>query len=137
MKKFFGVVCLLVGLFGVAVGMFGLASTNAKSQSIEGQVENEFDEQYTSNRNGDLAIGGAIASVGAIFYIVGIVLLITKTKKQRIMEAELQLLKNNHTISIKSNQEDAVSKLEKLVVLKQNGTLNQAEFENQKKKILG
>ncbi len=137
MKKFFGVVCLLVGLFGVAVGMFGLASTNSKSHSIEGQVENEFDEQYTSNRNGDLAIGGAIASVGAIFYIVGIVLLVTKTKKQRIMEAELHLLKNNHTISIKSNQEDAVSKLEKLVVLKQNGTLNQAEFENQKKKILG
>ena len=138
MKKFFGVLCLLLGLFGVVIGSFGLASTQAKSQSLKGQVQNEFDERYTSNREGDLAIGGAIASVGVIFYFIGIVLLVTKSKKQRIMEAELELLKSKLTISIHpSHQEDTISKLEKLRVLKENGTLNEAEFENQKKKILG
>jgi hypothetical protein len=44
-----------------------------------------------------MVMGGAIVIVGFIFHVIGTVLLVTKTKKQLLLEAELYVLKNNST----------------------------------------
>lgn len=95
MKKFFGVVLLLFGLLLVAVGMFGMGNTKGEVKCIESQIQNEFSQQYKSKLENDLVIGGAVTTVGLLFNILGIVLLATKTTKQRKMEIELDILKNN------------------------------------------
>lgn len=94
MKKFFGILLLLFGLLLVAIGMYGMGNTNGEIKGIESQIQNEFTEQYTSTKEKDLVIGGALATVGLVFNIIGIVLLATKTNKQRRMEIELDVLKN-------------------------------------------
>lgn len=94
MKKFFGVLLLLIGLLLVAIGMYGMGNTNGEIKGIESQIQNEFTQQYKSNIEKDLVIGGAVSTVGLLFNIIGIVLLATKTNKQRRMEIELDVLKN-------------------------------------------
>ena len=98
MKKFFGVLLLFIGLFLVALGMFGMGNTNGESKSIENQVQNEFIQDNQSDKEKELVIGGAVATVGLLFHIIGVVLLVTKTKKQYLLEAELEVLKNNKSV---------------------------------------
>lgn len=92
MKKFFGVLLWLIGLFCISLGMFGMGNTNGERKCLESQIE--MIEGYQSKKDGEMMIGGSITFVGLVFSIVGIVLLATKTKKQLLMEAELEVLKN-------------------------------------------
>lgn len=92
MKKFFGVLLWLIGLFCISLGMFGMGNTNGERKCLESQIE--MIEEHQSKIDNEMVIGASIAFVGLLFSVVGIVLLATKTKKQWLMEAELQVLKN-------------------------------------------
>lgn len=95
MKKFFGVLLLFIGLFLVALGMFGSGTTNAERKSHYSQIEmTPTDKPYKET---EMVMGGAIVIVGFIFHVIGTVLLVTKTKKQLLLEAELQVLRNSRT----------------------------------------
>ncbi|WP_291127516.1 hypothetical protein [Flavobacterium sp. UBA7682] len=139
MKKFFGVLFLLIGLFAIVTGVGTIASTDGYNRSFEGQVQEELIDQYRANRERDQGIGGAFAFVGGVFFIVGIVLLVTKTKKQRMMETELALLKggiHNKTEVKPTSQDDTINQLERLSVLKEKGVLSEEEFMAQKIRVL-
>lgn len=137
MKKFLGVLFLVIGLFAIVSGIVAISSIETENRSLEGQVQSEFVEQYKTNQSQNQAAGGALAFSGLLFYITGIVLLVTKTKKQRVMEAELLILKNqNITTFVSETKEDNISKIEKLGVLKEKGLLSNEEFEKEKKKLL-
>ena len=47
MKKFFGVVLWLIGLFCVSLGMFGMGNTNGESKCLETQMEIIAEQQST------------------------------------------------------------------------------------------
>ncbi len=96
MKKFIGVLLLFIGLFLVALGMFGMGNTNAERQSNYSQIE--MTPTHKSYKETEMVIGGAIATVGLLFHIIGVVLLVTKTKKQYLLEAKLEVLKNNKSV---------------------------------------
>jgi len=135
MKKFFGVLLLLIGLFGAVTGMATIASSQASSDCIESQVSAEFANSYRESIEQGKIIGGVFVGIGLVFFVIGIVLVATKTKKQRLMEAELLLLKTNHGVVINSNV-DLVGAIEQLGKLKDKGLLSEEEFIEQKRKIL-
>lgn len=96
MKKFFGVLLLFIGLFLVALGMFGMGNTNGERKSHYSQIE--MTPTHKPYKETEMVMGGAIATVGLLFHIIGVVLLVAKTKKQYLLEAELEVLKNNKTV---------------------------------------
>ena len=95
MKKFFGVLLLFIGLFLVALGMFGMGNTNGERNCHYSQIE--MTPNAKPYKETEMVMGGAIVTVGFIFHVIGTVLLVTKTKKQLLLEAELYVLKNNST----------------------------------------
>jgi hypothetical protein len=96
MKKIFGVLCLVIGLFLIALGLFGMGTTNGERKSHYSQIE--MTPTHKTYKETEMVMGGAIATVGLLFHIIGVVLLVTKTKKQYLLEAELEVLKNNKTV---------------------------------------
>lgn len=95
MKKFFGVLLLFIGLFLVALGMFGMGNTNGERKNHYSQIE--MTPTAKAYKETEMVMGGAIVIVGFIFHVIGTVLLVTKTKKQLLLEAELQVLRNSRT----------------------------------------
>lgn len=154
MKKFFGILFLLIGLAMIGLGIVALTNTATRNDSFEGQVGNEFSENYRSNSNEQQMAGVGLIGGGLIFFILGIVMVATKTKGQRKKEAELEVLRkiqlaNNTSQSGQTNTtqtdnsstqkstEDKFGQLEKLGKLKEQGLLTDEEFQQQKKNILG
>jgi uncharacterized membrane-anchored protein YhcB (DUF1043 family) len=93
MKKFFGVIILLAGLFLIAAGAAGMSDANSRHQTFDGQVNETFSNIYRERNAEQRSASTAAIVAGLILSIVGIVMLVTKTKKQRKQETELALLK--------------------------------------------
>jgi hypothetical protein len=153
MKKFFGILFLLIGLAMTGIGIAALTNTSTRNDSFEGQVRNEFSANYRSNNNEQQMAGLGLIGGGLIFFIIGVVMVATKTKAQRKKEAELDVLRkmqlaNNVAPSGQTNKtqtatsspqkstEDKFGQLERLAKLKEQGHLTDEEFQQQKKKIL-
>jgi len=94
MKKTFGIIFLILGLIMIVAGIAALTNSSTRNNSYEGKVQNEFSENYRSNNSQQQAGGGTLFVVGLVFFVLGIVMVATKTKKQRLKEAELIILKN-------------------------------------------
>jgi len=154
MKKIFGILFLLIGLAMIGLGIVALTNTASRNESFEGQVEYEFSENYRSNSNEQQITGFGLVGGGLIFFIIGIVMLATKTKAQRKKETELEVLRKmqqtNNAVqsgqttttqtdnsSTQKSTDDKFEQLEKLGKLKEQGLLTDEEFQQLKKTILG
>jgi len=143
MKFFFGILFLLIGLAMIGFGVAALVDANSRSNSFEGQIGNTFSYNYSKNIEEEQMIGAGCLGGGVIFFIIGIVMLVTKTKAQRKNEIELEVFKkvqssntsNQPNNSLKS-MDDKFAQLEKLGKLKEQGLLTEEEFQQQKKKII-
>ena len=139
-----------------------LSYAKSRNRSFEGQLGNAISQNYRSNNNEQQAVGAGLAGFGIIFFVVGIVLVATKSGSQRKKEIELALLKQMQNKSTpppfnsvppplkqvppplpdvpvtnpKNSMEEKFSNLEKLMKLKELGVLNEEEFQEQKRKIL-
>jgi len=94
MKKTFGIIFLIIGLIMIVAGIAALTNSSTRNHSYEGQVQNEFSQNYRSNNNQQQAGGGALIVVGLVFFVLGIVMVATKSEKQRLKETELKVLKS-------------------------------------------
>jgi len=97
MKKTFGIIFLIIGLIMIVAGIAALTQSSTRNSSFEGQVQNQFSDNYRSNDSQQQAGGGALIVVGLVLFVVGIFMVAAKTKKQRLKEAELKVLKNMQT----------------------------------------
>ena len=144
MKKFFGIIFLLIGLAMIGLGVAALVDANSRGNSFEGQIGNTFSEHYRQNNEEQQMAGAGLLGGGVIFFIIGIIMIVTKTKAQRKKETELEVLKkvqvSNNTSSQPDNStksmDDKVAQLEKLGKFKEQGLLTEEEFQHQKKKII-
>jgi hypothetical protein len=143
MKKFFGILLLIISMFLVNVGTGLLSYSDGRSNSVDGYVRTEFSESYRNEQDG-AKIGGAILMViGLSLFIAGIVLTASKSKAQRIMEAELNLYRlSNETVAPQKKKKtdatdtDVMDHLERLSDLKRKNIISEEEFTAQKKRIL-
>lgn len=94
LKKTFGILLLIIGLFLENIGVFGIGNTGGQLKTIDGQLQQELFESYHRAHEQSLVIGGGLIAVGFILIIIGLVLLGTKTKAQKEKEMELKLLKS-------------------------------------------
>jgi hypothetical protein len=146
MKKAFGVIFLLLGLAMIGLGIAALTNLSTRNSSYEGEVRNQFSDSYRSASNGQAVAGLGLVGGGVVFFILGIVMVVSKSKSQRIKDAELKFLKTMHAndlppqLTTKENKNsfnDAVfAQLEKLGKLKEKGLITDEEFQEQKKKLL-
>jgi len=120
-KKTFGTLFLLIGLALIVLGV-AVATEGSSDAAIAG-------------------LGGLI--IGLIFLIIGIVRVSTKSRSQVRKEAELlahskyqAAILNAHNAE-QLDSDGVIQKLEKLNQLKKQGVLSKAEFEREKKKIIG
>jgi len=98
MKKFFGIIFLLAGLAGIVLGIAALTNITTRNNSFEGRLGNEFSREYRSNSSEQQIIGIGLAGGGLVFFIIGIVMVATKSGSQRRKESELAVLKKMQTI---------------------------------------
>jgi Short C-terminal domain len=150
MKKFFGILFLIIGLVAVGLGIVALTNYSSKNDSFEGRLRDRFNENYHT-QNEDQKTGGIVSiSVGALFFIIGLIMAASKSNLQRKKEAELEEMKNMQFVRSQPEQktepppipkltpttDDIFNQLERLAKLKEQGFLSDEEFQQQKKKIL-
>jgi hypothetical protein len=149
MKKIFGIIFLLIGISLIGIGVETLTKSSTRDKSFEGRFRNEISENYRSDNNERQIAGISLIGGGFLFFIIGIVMLVTKTKIQRKKEVELEVLKKlelslnsiqlgqtNNSMTQKLPVEN-FEKIERLGKLKEQGLLTEEEFQQQKKIILG
>ena len=135
MKKFFGIVLLIAAMFLTGVGVAIITEAEAKSNSYEGQLRSEFSSAYQRRNDEAQAAGGIVMLLSVVCFISGIILCVSKSKKQREKEFELELLQKANLLGL-SDQKDVYGKIEKLGDLKQQGLLTEDEFNFHKLKLL-
>ena len=140
-KKAIGILMLLLGITCMGIGSVALKDLSSKRNSFEGQIENEF--EVNNSNNHDQEIAGIVFIISGIFLvIIGIILISSKSLKQKLREIET--IKRIHNLDSKSNSfqnkiydsSDVINQIEKLGKLKEQGLLTEAEFLEQKRRIL-
>jgi hypothetical protein len=145
MKKFFGILFLIIGIFGIGIGIVALTDLATRNRSLEGQIQNEFSETYNEKNNEQQAIGLVLIGCGLIFSILGAVMIASKSKKSKnkvtavdnTQAANIALppIYNNLNTSMhNSKMDDVLNRIERLGKLKQQGLITEEEFQEQKKK---
>lgn len=152
MKKFFGVIFMLFGLAMTLGGVALLVNTNSIDNSFEGRIGSIFSDDYRSEIESRRVASFALMIIGTVFFIVGTVMLASKSGEQRRREAELiafrrmEQLKStkpilNNAGNIIANDpdksnEEIVKQLERISKLFEEGKINENEFIQLKKKII-
>ncbi|HEU0137247.1 MAG TPA: SHOCT domain-containing protein [Flavobacterium sp.] len=134
MRKFFGILFLLIGisLFGIGVALVTAAEVSCRSIDAPILANTFYDIPA-----GDLSLMGNIFIVGGLSaFIIGIMLSVSKPKRQLEKEFELELLQKSQLVSV-PDEHDVVTKIEKLGRLRALGFLNEDEFQAQKSRMLG
>ncbi|MCW3085954.1 MAG: hypothetical protein JWP12_3320 [Bacteroidetes bacterium] len=93
MKKAFGIIFLLAGLVMIILGIAALTNLATKHNTIEDRFGNAINENYYERNQEQQAVGVAFTGCGLIFFIIGIVMVATKSGAQRRKEEELAYLK--------------------------------------------
>jgi hypothetical protein len=124
-KYIFGILYLLIALALIGLGIAALNDAATKDKALEEQISNELRGSYYPNNNGEKMLGVTLITIGLFFLISGIILIVTKSKAQRIKDAE-----------IKPTVEDKLAQIEKLGEMKEKGLITEEEFQQQKKRIL-
>lgn len=145
MKKFFGIFFLIIGVFGIGIGIVALTDLGRRNSSFEGQIGNEFSESYNNESSEQQAIGLALIGSGLIFSILGVIMIASKSKKSK---TKLSVKDNIQTASVpvptvyhnvnsssqNSKMDDVLNRIERLGKLKEQGLITEEEFQEQKKK---
>lgn len=97
MKKFFGVLFLIVGLFMLIGGVQFLSSVKTNQQSVEGQIGETVSHEYRSHNDERQIAGMALLGGGILFIIIGIIMVASKSNSQRKKEAEYEVMKRMQT----------------------------------------
>lgn len=146
MKKIIGILFLVLGLTMIGLGIASLVELDSRDKSIEGKFSTTFSEDYHQDNDELGMLGLGLNGGGILFFVLGIVLLATKSRREIENEVELKLLKQNQGINTPSipieenlsnltfNQK--LNQLERLGKLKEQGLISEEEFQVQKNKIL-
>ncbi len=134
MKKIFGTLLQLIGLVTIIISSIAAKELYYERRILYSEIKSDLDYSYQSQIDSQQIALFFAAAFGIILFIIGLILLITKTKKQRQLEAELTTFK--YISENGDEQEDAIGNLEKLFELKQKGILTEEEFVATKRKIL-
>ncbi|TDE05816.1 SHOCT domain-containing protein [Flavobacterium sandaracinum] len=145
MKKFFGILFLLIGVFGIGIGIVALTDLATRNRSFEGQIQNEFSETYNEKDNEQQAIGLVLIGCGLLFSILGAVMIASKSKKsknklttvdntQAANIAVPPIYNNLNTSKQSTKMDEVLNQIERLGKLKQQGLITEEEFQEQKKK---
>ncbi|CAM4254804.1 SHOCT domain-containing protein [Flavobacterium terrigena] len=134
MKKFFGTILQLIGLVTIIVSSIATTELVCERKMLYSQIKSELDySNKTQIDSQEIALLFA-AAFGIILFVIGLILLITKTKKQRQLEAELTTFK--YILENGEEQDNAIGDLERLFELKQKGILTEEEFGAIKRKLI-
>ena len=145
MKKFFGILFLIIGIFGIGIGIVALTDLATRNRSLKGQIQNEFSETYNEKNNEQQAIGLVLIGCGLIFSILGAVMIASKSKKSKNKVTAIDntqaaniavppIYNNLNTSMHNSKMDDVLNRIERLGKLKQQGLITEEEFQEQKKK---
>ena len=134
MKKFFGTLLLVIGLLAITVSSNAAAKLDCERNRFYHEARYEIDNSYQSTFDSQETAFLFVGGFGLIIFITGLILVVTKTGKQRQLESELTTLR---FIAEHGVQSSGVSELEHLFQLKQKGILTEEEFSKAKRKILG
>lgn len=110
MKKAFGIIFLLVGLFLIIGGVSVLSSVSTSQQSLEGQAYEAISQEYRSNNDDKQLFGMALIGGGAVLLILGIIMVASKSNSQRKKEAEYDVMKRMQT-NVNSNSHFSEDKI--------------------------
>ncbi|MBX9733027.1 MAG: SHOCT domain-containing protein [Chitinophagaceae bacterium] len=132
MKKFFGTLFLIIGLIIVTISSIAATELDCEKRKFLYQARTELGNT-SSNIDSQQTTAVIAVFFGLLLFIIGLVLVLTKSKKQHELEAEVAYLKNGKEIAI---PQDNITELEQLFELKQKGVLTEEEFSKRKKKIL-
>jgi hypothetical protein len=130
-RKFFGIIFLLIGLVAIGAGIGAVTEVETRSQSVEDQIDVVLSEDHAES-NSNQSEGGLIFVIGGLFFvIVGIYRISTKSRSQ--VRAEAALLNNS---SSNNNSSDIYDQLEKIGRLREQGVISEQEFQTQKKRLM-
>ncbi|HEX8268481.1 MAG TPA: SHOCT domain-containing protein [Flavobacterium sp.] len=135
MRKFFGVLFLLVGLGLFGIGVAFLTAEETKHSVLETHAI-ESAQLYQRERTDLSMAGNGFLICGIAAYIIGIILCVSKSKRQREKEYELGLLQKSQLYAL-SEEQDIYAQIEKLGRLKAQGLLTEEEFVLVKRRLLG
>lgn len=148
MKKFFGILFLIIGVFGIGIGIVALTDLATRNRSLEGQIQNEFSETYNEKNNEQQAIGLVLIGCGLIFSILGAIMIASKSKKSKKSKNKITAIDNTQAANIaippiynnlntstqSTKMDDVLNRIERLGKLKEQGLITDEEFQEQKKK---
>lgn len=130
-RKFFGIIFLLIGLVAIGAGIGAVTEVETRSQSVEDQIDVVLSEDHAES-NSNQSEGGLIFVIGGFFFLIlGIVRISTKSRSQ--VRAEAALL---NISSSTNNSPDIYDQLEKLGRLRDQGVISEQEFQTQKKRLM-
>jgi tetratricopeptide (TPR) repeat protein len=93
MKKAFGILFLIAGLAMIGLGIVALTNASTMNSTYDGQFRSELNHNYREQNSAQQAIGLGLIVGGLFFFIIGIVMVATKSGSQRRKEAELDAMK--------------------------------------------
>ena len=93
MKRFLAIIFLLLGVFSISKGVAIQTQVNEKERSVKGQADAEISILYERNRDEQTLISSAYLIVGAMLFIIGAILISSKSKSQKKLELEFVNLK--------------------------------------------
>ena len=130
-RKFFGIIFLLIGLVAIGAGIGAVTEVETRSQSVEDKFDGVFIEGHTES-NSNQSEGGLIFVIGGLFFVIlGIARMSTKSRSQ--VRAEAALL---NISSSTNNSSDIYDQLEKIGRLRDQGVISEQEFQTQKKRLM-
>src|SRR6266508_667155 len=74
LKKFFGILFLVVGLIMVGLGSAALTELSSRNNSFEGRIRDSFNSQYHSENEDQKTIGIVLIAGGSVFFIIGVMM---------------------------------------------------------------
>ena len=115
MKKFFGTLIQFFGLIIITVASVAATKIDSEMNSLLYDAHKELDQDYRYSLESSQATAIFAAIFGLIIFIIGLVMLLTKSNKQKKLEAEINILKYSKE---KSPKVGTITELESLFELK-------------------
>jgi hypothetical protein len=132
LNKLLGIVLIIVAVSIFLSGIKTISDYFDRKNSIGGKIGAFISKEYKENLQDELIAGIGLISGGVILFIVGVGMGATKTKSKKNKKYIINLEKEYGMM----NSEDKYSKLEKIGKYRDQGLLNEEEFNNEKQKIL-
>ena len=134
MKKFFGTILQLIGIVIIIASSIAATELVCERRILNSQIKSGLNYSNNSQIDSQQIVFLFADAFRKILMVNGLILLISKTQKQKQWEAELTTFK--YILENGEEQGDAVGDLEKLFELKQKGILTEEEFSSIKRNML-